>query len=135
MRRRSLVSFAILLALIALAGCSHFMFAEREPWRHDAEVACLNSGVVRETPQRVRISAINGPGVCGADYPFRVAALGEGPPLSYTDEPPLPPGSIPNASMPQRWPVVQSNTLPPLQSGAPQPLPPQSGQPLPLTPL
>ena len=52
----------ILVALIALAGCSHYMLAEREPWRHDAEIACLNSGAVKESPTRVRISAISGPG-------------------------------------------------------------------------
>ena len=72
-----LVGSFVLVALIALAGCSHYMFAEREPWRHDAEIACLNSGAVKESPTRVRISSISGPGACGADYPLRVSALGE----------------------------------------------------------
>src|ERR1700729_2749548 len=93
--RKYLVGSVVLVALIVVAGCSgHFLFAEREPWRHDAEVACLNSGAVKETPQRVRISAINGPGMCGADYPIRVSALGESGPLGYTDEAPVPPGAI-----------------------------------------
>ena len=35
----SLFGSAVVAALIALAGCSHYLFAEREPWRHDAEVA------------------------------------------------------------------------------------------------
>ena len=89
--RRFLVSSVVLAALIALAGCSHYLFAEREPWRHEAEVACLNSGAVKEGPGRVRISAISGPGVCGIDYPLRVSALGDSAPLGYDDEPMRPP--------------------------------------------
>jgi len=56
----SLFGAAVVAALIALAGCSHYLFAEREPWRRDAEIACLNSGAVKESPERVRISAISG---------------------------------------------------------------------------
>ncbi len=145
--RWSLVSSVVLVALMALAGCSHYWLAEREPWRHDAEIACLNSGAVKESPQRVRISAINGPGLCGADYPLRVSALGESGPLGYDDEPLRPPSVIPDGSLPQHWPVIQSNALPPLAAGtspyggspygqppyAPQPpvsqpAPPQYGQ-------
>jgi hypothetical protein len=99
------------------------MFAEREPWRHDAELACLNSGAVKESPARVRISSISGPGACGADYPLRVTALGESGPLGYTDEPPTPPGSIPNASLPQHWPIAPANAAPRGSVNA-QPLPP-----------
>src|ERR1700739_1685221 len=105
-----LVGSFVLVTLIALAGCSHFMLAERESWRHDAEIACLNSGAVKESPARVRISALSGlsgRAACAPDYPLRVSALGESGPLGYTDEAPVPPGSIPNASMPQRWPVTQ----------------------------
>src|SRR3984885_7298447 len=130
-----LVGSFVLVTLIALAGCSHYMFAEREPWRHDAEIACLNSGAVKESPTRVRISAISGPGMCGADYPLRVSALGESGPLGYNDEAPVPPGAIPNTSMPQHWPVTQpsaapssgvsSQQLPPLPAGAPQSYPSQ----------
>ena len=130
-----LVGSFVLVALIALAGCSHYMLAEREPWRHDAEIACLNSGAVKESPTRVRISSISGPGACGADYPLRVSALGESGPLGYSDEAPVPPGAIPNASMPQHWPVTQpsaapssgvsSQQLPPLPAGAPQSYPSQ----------
>jgi len=65
------------LVLVALAGCGRgFMFEEREPWRHDAEVACLKSGAVRESSNLVRIAPIEGPGICGADFPLKVAALG-----------------------------------------------------------
>jgi len=124
-----LVSSLVLVALVAVAGCSHFMLAEREPWRHEAELSCLNSGAVDDVAGRVRISAIEGSGACGIDYPLRVSALGEsapGAPLSYDDEP-VPPGAIPsggnNNAMPRQWPgaapAVQSSALPPLQS-APQ---------------
>jgi hypothetical protein len=138
--RWSVFSSAILVALIALAGCSHYMLAEREPWRRDAELACLNSGAVKESPARVRISAIDGPGACGMAYPLKVSALGESGPLGYSDDSLIPPGSIPNASMQQHWPITQSNTiqsnaLPPLQPtdspyGAP---PPQTYSPPPST--
>ena len=109
----SLVCFILLIALIALAGCSHFLFAEREPWRRDAEVACLNTGTVKETPQRVRISAISGPGICGMDYPLRVAALGDSPPLAYDADPPRPPGNIPTGALPQD---VLRQDVPPIVS-------------------
>ena len=117
------VGSVILVALIALAGCSHYMLAEREPWRHDAELACLNSGAVKQTPARVRISSISGPGACGADYPLRVTTLGESGPLGYTDEPLTPPGSIPNASLPQHWPIAPAGAAPRGSVNA-QPLPP-----------
>jgi Extensin-like protein C-terminus len=106
----SLVFFVVFLALLALAGCSHYFLAEREPWRHDAELTCLNSGAVKETPQRVRISSVNGPGICGMDYPIRVAAIGDAAPLAYDAEPPRPPGSIPGA-LPEA-----SRDLPPVMS-------------------
>jgi len=138
--RKFLVGSVVLAALIAVAGCSHYLFAEREPWRREAEVACLNSGAVQSVPGRVRISSIEGPGACGMDYPLRVSAVGEntlisatprsGVPLSYDDEPPRPPSSIPNGDIPQQWPGVQSSQLPPPQAGAsPYGPAPQYGQP------
>ncbi len=126
-----LVASSGLVALAVLAGCtSHYLLAEREPWRHEAEVACLNSGAVNDTAGRVRISSIQGPGACGIDYPLRVSELGESTaatPLSYDDEP-VPPGAIPNGAntnantnaMPRQWPgapgAVSSSALPPPQS-------------------
>jgi hypothetical protein len=110
-------------ALIALAGCGHnFYSGEREAWRREAEVACLNSGAIKESPARVRISAISGLGVCGADYPIRVSALGESGPLGY-DEPVRPPAGLSSGSAPQHW-VVQSNALPWRPSAAPAQLGP-----------
>ena len=101
------------LGLVTLAGCGKgFMqFAEREPWRHDAEVACLNSGTVREGAGVVRIEPISGPGMCGADFPFKVSALGESPAYGYSDELVRPPGAIPGVARPAaqpRWPIQQS---------------------------
>jgi hypothetical protein len=108
----TLACFILLIALIALAGCSHYFFAEREPWRRDAEIACLNTGAVKETPQRVRISAISGPGICGMDYPIRIAALGDSPPLAYDAEPPRPPAAIPGGSISQDVPPIVSRSWP-----------------------
>ncbi|XIA64636.1 extensin family protein [Bradyrhizobium sp. TZ2] len=94
--------------LVALAGCGRgfFQSAEREPWRAEAEVACLKSGVVKETAELVRISPISGPGVCGAEYPLKVAALGENiSTFGFADESLRPPGSIGNQP---RWPAARA---------------------------
>jgi hypothetical protein len=125
----SLVCFVVFVALLALAGCGHYLFAEREPWRHDAEIACLNSGAVKDTPQRVRISSISGPGICGMDYPIRVAALGDNPPLAYDAEPPRPPGAIPAGAMQdlaRDLPPVVSQGWPDAMSRKARPSPVQS---------
>jgi hypothetical protein len=96
-----------------LTGCSGgFFFAEREPWRREAELTCLNAGVVREGPGVVRIAAIRGPGVCGADYPLKVSVLGASSPLGYSDEL-RPPGDIPLRSpAAPRWPVAPPSGAP-----------------------
>ena len=139
-----LVSSLVLVALIAVAGCSHYLMAEREPWRAEAESSCLNSGAVQESATRVRISAINGPGACGMEYPLRISSLGGSSALGYDDESVRPPGSIPNGAMPQAFPgqspgYGQQGYPPP--SGAPYtprssaiqssvlPPPPQNGPP------
>ena len=131
-----LVGSLVLVALIGLAGCSHYLLAEREPWRHEAEVACLNGGADNETPGRVRVSAIEGPGACGMDYPLRVSELGTGAPLSsaplsYDDDTLRPPAAIPNASLPPQWQAqpIQSSALPVLQG--PQAYPPAQPYPPP----
>src|ERR1044071_8940174 len=92
--------------LVSLAGCGRgfFQSAEREPWRAEAEKACLKSGAVKETAELVRIDPISGPGVCGAEFPLKVAALGEpNNSLGYADDL-RPPASIGNQP---RWPVSQ----------------------------
>jgi hypothetical protein len=90
--------------LVSLAGCGRgfFQSAEREPWRAEAEVACLKSGAVKESPELVRIDPISGPGACGAQFPLKVAALGEGSPsFGFADDlrPPANIGNVP------RWPI------------------------------
>ena len=66
------------LVVLGLAACGKSWLAERDAWRHEAEVACLKSGQVKEGPALVRVQPITGPGICGADFPLKVAALGEG---------------------------------------------------------
>ncbi len=93
--------------LVSLVGCGRgfFQSEEREPWRAEAEVACLKSGAVRENADLVRISPISGPGVCGAEYPLKVAALGESSSaFGFADESLRPPGTIGNQP---RWPITQ----------------------------
>src|SRR6266702_6338361 len=91
--------------LVSLAGCGRgfFQSAEREPWRAEAELACLKSGAVKESPELVRIDPISGPGACGAQFPLKVAALGEGGgSFGFADDL-RPPGNI--GSNQPRWPI------------------------------
>ena len=115
MRRGLAFSIAGGVVLLALAGCgrSYLMQGERAAWRHDAEETCLKSGAV--SVGTVQIEPIEGPGMCGMDFPLKVSALAEtaSPAMSYGDDL-RPPGSIPNggADMP-RWPVSQPRYAPP----------------------
>jgi hypothetical protein len=112
------------IVLVSLAGCGRgfFQFAEREPWRAEAEVACLKSGAVKESLDVVRIDPISGPGVCGAEYPLKVAALGEASgSFGFADENLRPPANIGNQP---RWPVA-----PPPPATYPPAYPPTSSYP------
>jgi hypothetical protein len=105
--RRYSGSSALFGALLVLAGCAGgSFFAEHEAWRQEAEVQCLNSGAVKEGPGIVRIDPIRGPGICGADFPFKVSSLGENAPFGYADEV-RPPEGIPGSSTaaPTTWPI------------------------------
>jgi len=106
------------VVLVSLAGCGRGFFqAEREPWRAEAEAACLKSGAVKEGPELVRIDPISGPGACGAEFPLKVAAIGEGnSSFGFADESLRPPGDI--LGQP-RWPM----------SRAPAPAPPPPSYP------
>src|SRR5882757_10333422 len=89
---------SVLVSLLALAGCGRSMLqtGERAAWRHQAEVTCMKSGAVKMGAGVVQIEPIEGPGMCGADFPLKVAALGgASPALGYGDEV-RPPGSIRN---------------------------------------
>src|ERR1700759_2695169 len=81
------------LMLAALSGCSRMWFAERQPWRREAEVACLQSGAVKESPYVGIVSSIDGPGGRGADFPLAVAGLGEAPVPGFAEEVPRPRGA------------------------------------------
>jgi hypothetical protein len=81
------------LVLVSLVGCGRAWFGAREPWRREAEVACLKSGVVKEGPAVALLRPIDGPGMCGAAFPLKVAALGEqGTALGFANDlrPPAP---------------------------------------------
>src|SRR5689334_8200335 len=93
--------FAGLVALATLAGCKSGWFEAREPWRREAEEQCLKSGAVKESSAVALLRPIEGPGMCGADFPLRVAALGDSPLTSYADDL-RPPGAVPQggASLP-----------------------------------
>ena len=115
------------LILVALTGCNpSFVGEQREPWRGEAEQACLKSGAVKESPSVVLLPPINGPGMCGADFPLKVSMLGEGAPLGYEDEPVRPPGDVPRAApaYPRQQPQYPANP----QYGAPA-YPPPHGYP------
>lgn len=75
MRLRSL---SILVTVAVLAGCSDYRRVERPPWRAQAEEACLARGLVHETASIRAVPAMNGPGICGAEHPFKVTALDDG---------------------------------------------------------
>jgi hypothetical protein len=110
------------IVLVSLAGCGRGFFqAEREPWRAEAEAACLKSGAVKESAEIVRIEPISGPGVCGADYPLKVAAIGEASSsFGFADEELRPPASIGNQP---RWPMTQPPSRYPQSQNYPQSYP------------
>jgi hypothetical protein len=102
--------------LVSLAGCGRgfFQAEEREPWRAEAEVACLKSGAVKENADLVRINPISGPGVCGAEFPLKVAALGEASSSFGFADDLRPPAAI-GGNQP-RWPVSQPQPAAPVSS-------------------
>jgi Extensin-like protein C-terminus len=118
--------------LLALAGCgrSFLQTGERAPWRHEAEVECLKSGAVKIGAGVVQISPIDGPGMCGADFPLKVAALGESSVVGYADEL-RPPGDVPDGSSAQmpRWPLNEPRyaPAPPVQQLQPVQIQPATG--------
>jgi len=116
------------IVLVSLAGCGRGFFqAEREPWRAEAEAACLKSGAVKESADIVRIDPISGPGQCGAEFPLKVAALGESSSsYGFADEDLRPPGSIGNQP---RWPVSQPRLNYPQSQNTPASYPQRSNYP------
>ena len=71
MSRRVYFYLGACALLLALAGCGRGLWntGERASWRHEAEVTCLKSGEVKLGAGVVQIEPIEGPGMCGADFP------------------------------------------------------------------
>jgi hypothetical protein len=135
----SLVGSLVLLAV--LVGCGRVYLAQRDSWRREAELACLKSGSVKDGAAQVRIEPIHGPGVCGADFPLKVAALGESAAIGFARDL-RPPAAIPNApgdGQGPRWPVIEPRYAPPAPPPAAMRTPPQGavrpvGEPISLAP-
>lgn len=69
------MGLAILASAAFLSGCGFVRFEQREPWRGEAEVACMKAGIVQES-EFVRITKpIDGSGACGLDIPLKVQAF------------------------------------------------------------
>jgi len=76
---RGVVAFsALALFGLGLTGCGLNRFEQREAWRAQAEEACLAQKLVQPSAYMARLSPIEGPGVCGMNHPFKVAAFAGG---------------------------------------------------------
>jgi hypothetical protein len=77
--RRGFVAFSALTLIgLGVTGCGLFRYEQREPWRAEAEAACLSQRLVQPSAYMSRSSAIDGPGACGISYPFKVTAFAGG---------------------------------------------------------
>lgn len=70
--------YAVAALVASLAGCSIFDRPQRPAWRGQAEKACIQSKLVRVSAYVQPARTIDGPGICGMESPFRVAAFSEG---------------------------------------------------------
>jgi hypothetical protein len=118
------------LIVVTLAGCGRSWFEARDSWRHEAEVECFKAGAVREGPGIVQINPIQGPGICGADFPLKVSALGTSAALGFGDEL-RPPAPIPQYSAgPPPYPYNPPPRPGAADAGAPMPISPRESEPL-----
>jgi hypothetical protein len=78
MRHGFVAFFALSLVGLGLTGCGMFRFEQREPWRAEAEQACLSQRLVQPSAYMALSSRINGPGACGMDQPFKISAFTNG---------------------------------------------------------
>ena len=77
----------------------------------------------RKAPLLARVEPIAGPGICGADFPLKVAAIGEGAPIGYAEEL-RPPGSGAASRLRSRPAATRVRAAYPAQPQAyPQPRP------------
>jgi Extensin-like protein C-terminus len=65
-------------ALFSLSGCGFFERAERPAWRAQAENACIARGQAQPSEFLTPKPAIDGPGICGMEHPFKVSGLNGG---------------------------------------------------------
>src|SRR5579862_533539 len=78
MARRVWPGLASGMALLAMAGCGVFERAERPAWRAQAENACIAQKLVVPSAYVTPAPAIDGPGICGLEHPFKVSAIADG---------------------------------------------------------
>lgn len=77
--RSGVVAFSVLVLIgLGVTGCGLSRHEQREPWRLQAEQACLSQKLVRPTAYMAQMSEIAGPGTCGMNHPFKVAAFADG---------------------------------------------------------
>ena len=91
----------------------------------------MKSGEVKMGAGVVRVEPIEGPGICGADFPLKVSVLGESSSMAYSDEL-RPPAAIPNGSDPRmpRWPASEPRYATPPVESRPMDAEPVESQPL-----
>ncbi|NJO54771.1 MAG: extensin family protein, partial [Bacteroidales bacterium] len=71
------IAAAVAVASV-VAGCGLRWFEQREPWRNEAELACIKEGLVTPGEHVRPASEIDGAGACGMTRPFKVSALADG---------------------------------------------------------
>jgi hypothetical protein len=77
--RRGVARFCVGSVVLALlTGCGLFVAEQREPWRDEAERACLSSRMVQPSAYIEPARGIDGPGACGMLQPFRISAVSNG---------------------------------------------------------
>ncbi len=75
---RGVVRYLVVpLVALGVFGCRVYDFAEREPWRNEAEQRCLAANPIRSSSYLEPTPEI-GRGACGMTQPFKVAAIGDG---------------------------------------------------------
>lgn len=78
MRRACVAFLGFALIVAGLVGCGRFSFETREPWRRQAEEACLQAKHVTPTAYMSFTDEIDGPGTCGITWPIRTTAFAGG---------------------------------------------------------
>jgi hypothetical protein len=63
---------------LMLASCGKFFWQKREEWRDEIEAKCMKSGLVEMSAYVKQTNRINGPGVCGMNFPLKVSAALKG---------------------------------------------------------